>query len=161
MGSQLCQPVLHPIFRRMLMTVLLARGSPVCVVGPDGDKALQPAPSTTTITPKNGTTRPTRTAAKAGLLHERVHVVWVSGGLRNETDMSRSAYEIRVLGEVPSDLLLDFEHVTAWVDPVGTTMRVELADEAEMHGLLDALRRASLVLVDVRREQVYDDEIIG
>jgi hypothetical protein len=32
-------------------------------------------------------------------------------------------------------------------------MRAYLADEAELNGILDALRRAGLVLVDVRREQ--------
>ena len=74
--------------------------------------------------------------------------------------MSRSAYEIRVLGEVPEDLALDFERVRVSVDPVlGTTLRAELADEAELHGILDALRRAGLVLVDVRREQVYEDGV--
>jgi len=73
--------------------------------------------------------------------------------------MSRSAYEIRVLGEVPEELLADFERVTIAVDPVGTTMRAELADEAELHGILDALRRSGLVLVDVRREQVFEGGI--
>jgi hypothetical protein len=73
--------------------------------------------------------------------------------------MSRSAYEIRVLGQVPHDLILDFERVSVSSDAVGTTMRAELADESELHGILDALRRAGLVLVDVRREQVYDYEI--
>ncbi|MDZ5662192.1 hypothetical protein HN031_15585 [Nocardioides sp. zg-1308] len=71
--------------------------------------------------------------------------------------MSRSAYEIRVLGEVPPDLVDDFARISVSVDPVGTTMRAELADEAELHGILEALRREGLVLVDVRREQVYDD----
>jgi len=74
--------------------------------------------------------------------------------------MSRSAYEIRVLGEVPEDLIHDFERARVSVDPVrGTTIRAELADEAELHGILDALRRAGLVLVDVRREQVYEDGV--
>jgi hypothetical protein len=72
--------------------------------------------------------------------------------------MSRFAYEIRVLGEVPSEVLADFDNVTTSVDPIGTTMRAELADEAELHGILDALRRAGLVLVDVRREQVYEED---
>jgi hypothetical protein len=70
--------------------------------------------------------------------------------------MPKFAYEIRVLGEVPPELLADFENVTTAFDPVGTTMRVDLADEAELHGILDALRRAGLVLVDVRREQGYE-----
>lgn len=73
--------------------------------------------------------------------------------------MARSSYEIRVLGVVPEDLLLDFERVSVSVDPVGTTMRAELADEAELHGILDALRREGLVLVDVRREQVFEGGI--
>jgi hypothetical protein len=72
--------------------------------------------------------------------------------------MPKFAYEIRVLGEVPSELLADFENVTVSVDAVGTTMRVDLADEAELHGILDALRRAGLVLVDVRREQPYEED---
>jgi hypothetical protein len=74
--------------------------------------------------------------------------------------MSRSAYEIRVLGEVPDELTLDFERVRVSADPVrGTTIRAELADEAELHGILDALRRAGMVLIDVRREQVFDDGV--
>jgi hypothetical protein len=73
--------------------------------------------------------------------------------------MPRSAYEIRVLGVVPEEVLLDFERVSVSIDPVGTTMRAELADEAELHGILDALRREGLVLVDVRREQVFEGGI--
>ena len=70
--------------------------------------------------------------------------------------MARSAYEIRVLGVVPEEVILDFERVSFTVDSVGTTMRAELADEAELHGILGALRREGLVLVDVRREQVFE-----
>ena len=53
--------------------------------------------------------------------------------------MSRAAYEIRAAGEVPARLLEDFAGVTVTVDPVGTTIHADLADEAELHGLLDAL----------------------
>ena len=66
--------------------------------------------------------------------------------------MSRVAYEIRVAGEVPPRLLEDFEKITISVDPVGTTMVADLTDEAELRGILDALRRSGLVLVDVRRQ---------
>ncbi|GAA0974042.1 hypothetical protein ENKNEFLB_00187 [Nocardioides aquaticus] len=65
--------------------------------------------------------------------------------------MSRAAYEIHAAGEVPSAVLEDFEGVTVALDVAGTTIRADLADEAELHGVLDALRREGFVLVDVRR----------
>jgi len=68
--------------------------------------------------------------------------------------MSRVAYEIRVVGEVPPRLLEDFDTITVSADPAGATVRADLADQAELHGLLDALRRDGLVLVDVRRDQM-------
>ena len=71
---------------------------------------------------------------------------------RIETLMSRAAYEIRAAGEVPAQLLDDFVGVTVVVDPVGTTIHADLADEAELHGLLDALRREGFPLIDVRRD---------
>jgi hypothetical protein len=70
--------------------------------------------------------------------------------------MSRAVYEIRVAGRVPSRIADDFDLVTMSVDPVGTTMRAAVMDEAELHGVLDALRREGLVLVDVRRELAFD-----
>jgi hypothetical protein len=66
--------------------------------------------------------------------------------------MSKSAYEIRAVGEVPSDLLDDFEGATVSFEPGGSTIHVELGDEAELHGLLAALNRKGYALVDVRRE---------
>jgi len=67
--------------------------------------------------------------------------------------MSRIAYEIRVEGDLPPSLLEDFTGITVVDDPAGATMRAYLTDEAELHGILDALRRGGLVLIDVRREQ--------
>jgi hypothetical protein len=67
--------------------------------------------------------------------------------------MTKIAYEIRVEGELPASLLEDFDAITLLADPAGTSMRAYLTDEAELNGILDALRRAGLVLVDVRREQ--------
>jgi hypothetical protein len=69
--------------------------------------------------------------------------------------MPKVAYEIRVLGEVPPRLFEDFEQVTVSTDQLGATLRAELADQAALHGLLEALRREGLVLVDVRREPPY------
>jgi hypothetical protein len=70
--------------------------------------------------------------------------------------MSRAVYEIRVAGDVPARIIEDFDLITMSVDPVGTTLRAEVVDESELHGILDALRRERLVLVDVRRELAYD-----
>ena len=70
--------------------------------------------------------------------------------------MSKAVYEIRVLGEIPPHVLDDFDRVTVSVDPLETAVRAELVDEAELQGILDAIRRCGLVLVDVRREQDYE-----
>lgn len=67
--------------------------------------------------------------------------------------MSRAAYEIRAVGEVPRDILEDFEGATVSIDPAGSTIHAELVDDAALHGLLDALRRGGFELLDVRREQ--------
>jgi len=72
--------------------------------------------------------------------------------------MSRVAYLIRVTGAVPPRLLEDFSRVSVVKDEGGTTLRADLADMAELHGLLDALRRDGLVLKEVRREHVPDLE---
>ena len=69
--------------------------------------------------------------------------------------MSKAAYEIRAAGNVPVSVVEDFEGVTVSTDPAGSTIHVHLADEAELHGLLDALRRGGFLLIDVRRDPVY------
>lgn len=66
--------------------------------------------------------------------------------------MSRAAYEIHAIGSVPPDLLEDFSDVTVTHDPAGSTIRLALADEAELHGVLDALRRSGFELTDMQRE---------
>lgn len=70
--------------------------------------------------------------------------------------MARTAYEIRAVGEVPEELLEDFDVVTVHVDPAGTTIHAHLADEAELSGLLEAIARGGYVLVEVHRE-VFED----
>jgi hypothetical protein len=69
--------------------------------------------------------------------------------------MSKAAYEIRAEGKVPVSVLKDFEGVTVSSDPAGSTIHLHLADDAKLHGLLDALRREGLLLIDVRRDPVY------
>lgn len=70
--------------------------------------------------------------------------------------MSRVVYQIRVAGTLPERFFEDFPEVVIAVDPVGTTLQADLADQAELNGLLDALRRDGLVLLEVRREQMFD-----
>ena len=69
--------------------------------------------------------------------------------------MSKAAYEIRVLGAIPPQLLDDFERVTVSVQPMETVLFAELIDEAELQGILEVIRRAGLVLVEVRRGEQF------
>lgn len=66
--------------------------------------------------------------------------------------MSKAAYEIRAVGKVPRELIDDFEGMTVSVNPAGSTIHVVLGDEAELHGLLEALDRQGFVVVEVHRE---------
>lgn len=70
--------------------------------------------------------------------------------------MPRAAYEIRTVGGVPSQLLDDFDGASVSADPAGTTIHVVLRDEAELHGLLDAISRAGVELLDMRRDPVIE-----
>jgi hypothetical protein len=76
-----------------------------------------------------------------------------------EASVSRAAYEIHAVGEVPRDMLEDFAGVSVSIDSAGTTIHALLADESELHGLLDVLSRGGFQLVDVRREafDTWDD----
>lgn len=66
--------------------------------------------------------------------------------------MSRAEYQIRAVGSVPPTVLEDFVGVTVTHEPAGSIINAQLADEAELHGLLDALRRGGFDLVDVHRQ---------
>ena len=72
--------------------------------------------------------------------------------------MARVTYEIRVEGEVPDEVLENFEGVTSEGETLDTTLRADLTDAAALHGLLLALRHEGLVLLDVRREFDGSDE---
>ena len=53
-------------------------------------------------------------------------------------------------------MLDDFDEATVLSDPAGSTIHVVLRDEAELHGLLEALSRGGFMLIDVRREHEPD-----
>jgi hypothetical protein len=62
-----------------------------------------------------------------------------------------SYYEIRVTGVLPPEALLDFERLTASVEPVETVVHGPLQDQAALHGLLARLETFGVQVIEVRR----------
>jgi hypothetical protein len=62
-----------------------------------------------------------------------------------------SYYEIRVSGSVPPEALLDYERLTASVEPVETVLHGPLLDQAALHGLLARLETFGVQILEVRR----------
>lgn len=65
--------------------------------------------------------------------------------------MRPSFYEIRIAGVVPPEALLDFERLTASVEPVKTVVRGSRLDQAALHGLLARLETLGVQVLEVRR----------
>jgi len=61
-----------------------------------------------------------------------------------------SYYEIRIVGVLPPEALLDFERLSASVEPVETVLHGPLRDQAALHGLLTKVRDLGLFLISVR-----------
>jgi len=62
-----------------------------------------------------------------------------------------SYYEIRIVGVLPPEALLDFERLTASVEPVETVLHGPLPDAAAVHGLLARLEEFGVQVVEMRR----------
>lgn len=62
-------------------------------------------------------------------------------------------YEIRVVGILPPEALLDFERLTASVHQVETVVHGPLQDQAALHGLLARLQAFGVQILEVRRLQ--------
>ena len=60
-------------------------------------------------------------------------------------------YEIRVKGRLTDTLTSVFEDFTASVKPAETTLRGEVRDQSELHGLLEQIQSLGLELIEVRR----------
>jgi hypothetical protein len=60
-------------------------------------------------------------------------------------------YEIRVSGVLPPEALLDFDRLTASVEPVETVVHGQLRDQAALHGLLARLETFGVEVLEVRR----------
>lgn len=65
--------------------------------------------------------------------------------------MPLSFYEIRVAGVLPPEVLLDFDRLTASVEPVGTVVHGPLQDQAALHGLLTRLEIFAVRVMEIRR----------
>ena len=60
--------------------------------------------------------------------------------------MAPSDYEIRVKGRLTDTVTSVFEDFTASVKPAETTLRGEIRDQSELHGLLEPVSYTHLTL---------------
>ena len=65
--------------------------------------------------------------------------------------MTSISYEIRVGGTIPPEALIDFEQLTADVQPVETVVHGPLQDDAALAGLLARLEASGREIIHVRR----------
>jgi len=62
-----------------------------------------------------------------------------------------SYYEIRVWGVLPPEALLDFDRLTASVEPVETVLHGPIKDQAALNGLLARLEAFGVQVLEIRR----------
>jgi len=67
-----------------------------------------------------------------------------------------SYYEIRVTGVLPPEALLDFDRLTASIEPVETVLHGPLRDQAALNGLLARLETFGVQVLEIRRLQDRD-----
>jgi hypothetical protein len=60
-------------------------------------------------------------------------------------------YEIHVRGEIPTEILAEFEGVTTVLEPAETVISGLLEDQAALQGILTRIQALGLELVEVRR----------
>jgi hypothetical protein len=65
--------------------------------------------------------------------------------------VTSSYYEIRVAGILPPEALLDFDRLSASVEPVETVVHGPIQDQAALHGLLARLETFGVQVIEVRR----------
>ena len=70
--------------------------------------------------------------------------------------MSSSYYEIRVAGVLPPEALLDFDRLSASVEPVETVVHGQLRDQAALQGLLARLETFGIQVLEVRKLRASD-----
>ena len=65
--------------------------------------------------------------------------------------MPSSYYEIRVSGVLPPEALLDFDRLSASVEPVETVVHGPIQDQAALSGLLARLEEIGVQVLEIRR----------
>jgi hypothetical protein len=65
--------------------------------------------------------------------------------------VSTSCYEIRVSGVLPPKALVDFNRLTASVEPVETVVHGPIRDQAALNGLLARLEAFGMQVLEIRR----------
>jgi hypothetical protein len=65
--------------------------------------------------------------------------------------MTALEFEIRVAGLIPQDVLEEIENVRITIEPVATTLRGPVVDQAALHGVINRLQSLGLELIEVRR----------
>jgi len=70
--------------------------------------------------------------------------------------VSSSYYEIRVAGVLPPEALLDFDRLSASVEPVETVVHGQLRDQAALQGLLARLETFGIQVLEVRKLRASD-----
>ena len=75
--------------------------------------------------------------------------------------MPSSYYEIRVTGVLPPEALLDFDRLTASVEPVETVVHGALQDQAALNGLLARLEAFGVEVIEDRRLHEKDQSADG
>jgi len=70
--------------------------------------------------------------------------------------VSSSYYEIRVAGVLPPEALLDFDRLTASVEPVETVVHGQIRDQAALQGLLARLEAFGIQVLEIRRLRAGD-----
>ena len=65
--------------------------------------------------------------------------------------MPSSYYEIRVSGTLPPETLLDFDQLSASVEPVETVVHGQIQDQAALNGLLARLEEFGVQVLEIRR----------
>jgi hypothetical protein len=61
-------------------------------------------------------------------------------------------YEIRVAGVLPLEVLLDFDQLTASVEPVETVVHGPIRDQAALNALLARLETFGVEIREIRRQ---------
>ena len=70
--------------------------------------------------------------------------------------VSSSYYEIRIAGVLPPEALLDFDRLTASVEPVETVVHGPIRDQAALQGLLARLEAFGIQVLEIRRLRAGD-----